>query len=175
MTATRSRAIGAALLVAAFALASTGCDRGPSADPVGDGRDEIRKTAIQYASCMRERGYEMPDPTFDEQGLPRFAGPVEVSKRQDFDSDQRECRTALNTALQAAGVGSKQKATPEQLVAFTRCVREQGLQVADPQPGENLQIDKAVLNSPAWPAAVDACKQHLPPDDAIGLTKTGKK
>lgn len=175
MTAIRRTARGPVPVVVALAIAVGGCAGTPAAGATDDGREQIRTAAVQYASCMRERGYQVPDPTFDEQGLPRFAGPTEVGKRQDLLKDEQECRAGLNTAMQEAGIAGKEKATPEQHVAFTRCVREQGMQVADPLPGEYLEVEKSVLRSPAWPAAVEACRQHLPPGEADGLLGVGRK
>jgi hypothetical protein len=144
------------------------CDR---TEPQPEAADGIRSGALQYASCMRERGYDVPDPTFNDEGLPVFDGPREVGKKQDFQRDHQECRAALNRAYEAAGVRGKQTASADQLLAFTRCIREQGLPMPDPEAGE-LTVDKQVLNSPAWPAAADACKHHLPPEFAnIGKPK----
>jgi hypothetical protein len=160
-----------ALAVGAVLLALTACDGTRPADPDAKKAD-IRTAALNYAACMRERGYQFPDPTFDEQGLPRFAGPGETAKGQDYRSDMRECRPELDRAYAAAGVKGKASPAPEQLVAFTRCVREQGVTIADPDPEDGLVLDKETIRSPAWPVAAQACKHHLPPEYAgIGQEK----
>jgi hypothetical protein len=154
-----------AALAALTVLAA--CDKTAQQPDAGD----IRAAALQYASCMRERGYDVPDPTFNDEGLPVFDGPREVGKKQDFRRDHDECRTALNRAFEAAGVRGKATPSADQLLAFTRCIREQGLPMPDPD-ADGLVIDKQILNSPDWPAAADACKHHLPPDHAnIGQPK----
>jgi hypothetical protein len=159
------------LVVAAVLLALTACGDSRPADPDAKTAD-IRTAALKYAACMRERGYQFPDPTFDEQGLPRFTGPGEIAKGQNYTKDMRECRPELDRAYAAAGVEGKSTPSPEQLVAFTRCVREQGVTIADPDPEHGLVLDKETLRSPAWPAAARACKEHLPPEYAgIGQGK----
>jgi hypothetical protein len=104
----------------------------------------------------------VPDPTFDEQGRPRFGQVPGMVKNQDFDEARKTCAEPLNAAMAAAGVKVDKPDSTESLLPFARCMREQGIDFPDPVPGDPLQIPKAAFNSPAWEPAVQACADTVP-------------
>src|SRR5690348_4255695 len=123
-------------LVLLVALCLAGCSSGGGGQaPAGLAKtDEIGRAAVQFAQCMRDRGYSVADPTFDQDGLPVFGGDLRGAavKNEKFDADRRACGEQLAAAYQAAGVASKKDVKPEDLLGFTRCMRDHGIDIPDP-------------------------------------------
>ncbi|GAB3965183.1 hypothetical protein V1634_00365 [Plantactinospora veratri] len=126
------------------------------ADPAG----ELRAAGLHFSSCMRERGYDVPDPVFDERGFPGFAEP-ELRGDPRYEADRAECRVALDAAAVAAGAPTRDELA-EQLLAFARCMRERGVEMPDPPAGGGLRLDGELLSAPNWRPAAQACREHLP-------------
>jgi hypothetical protein len=149
-----------AMLIMALLLA--GCSASP-APPAGLAKsDEISRTAVGFSQCMRDHGHQIADPTFNDDGLPVFNEPDDDRKDPTYQTDRQQCRGPLNDAMVAAGVPN-QKGTPEQWLAFARCMREHGVDMADPTPDNRFSIDKNAYDSPAWQPAAEACGPLLPP------------
>ena len=55
----------------------------------GFDRTELEDTLVEYAACMRENGYDMPDPDFSGSGAGPGAGPGggALSLAAGFDED----------------------------------------------------------------------------------------
>jgi hypothetical protein len=62
-------------------------------------------------------------------------------------------RDGASASPPAAGDDERQR-------QFVECLREQGVDVADPQPGQPLELDKA--NDPATRDALRACREFAP-------------
>jgi hypothetical protein len=151
------------LLLAALCLA--GCSSGGGQAPATLAKtDEIGRAAVQYAQCLRDHGYSVADPTFDQDGLPVFGGDLRGAavKNEAFDADRRKCAEPLNAAYQAAGVTSKKDVKPEDLLGFTRCMRDHGIDIPDPSADGMLELPKTMYSSPAWEPAKQACELLLP-------------
>jgi hypothetical protein len=134
--------------------------------------EEISRTAIGFSQCMRDRGHQVADPTFNDQGLPVFQ--EQGRGEPAYEADRQECRTPLNEAVQAAGVPNP-KGNPEQWLAFTRCMRENGVELPDPTADNRMIIDKNAYDSPAWQPASQACGSLLPPEMRDVLQPPGPK
>ncbi|MCE7001416.1 hypothetical protein LWC34_00955 [Kibdelosporangium philippinense] len=155
------------LIITAVVLA--GCQSAPA--PAAPGKsEEISRAAVGFSQCMRDRGHQVPDPTFNDEGLPVFQEP----SGEGYQADRQECRKPLNDALIAAGVPN-QKGSPEQWLAFARCMRENGVDMPDPTPENRFVINKAVYDSPAWEPAAQACGSLLPPGMRSLLQPPGPK
>ena len=153
----------AVLLLGALA----GCDSSDDASgggPAGLAKtDQIGQAAVQFAQCMREHGYPVPDPSFDQDGLPQYGETLgSMAKNDDFDRVRQGCAEPLNAAYQAAGVPNKKEVKPEDLLGFARCMREHGIDIPDPTTEEPLAIPKNAFTAPAWPPAKQACESLLP-------------
>jgi hypothetical protein len=152
--------------VVIFAVLLGGCTAANSStDPTGMAKtEEIGRAAVQFAQCMRDHGYQIPDPTFDEEGFPVWGDvPGAVpEKGAEFEENQRTCMEPLRAAYQAAGVPNNKEVNAEELLAFTRCMREHGIDIPDPTAEEPLEIPKDAYNSPAWQPAAQACGSLLP-------------
>jgi hypothetical protein len=145
-------------LIVLLALLLAGCST-PTAD---QGGDDVAKAAMDFVKCMRDKGFEMPDPTFDDDGMPHFGEMRGAVKDPDFDAARRTCAEPLNAALAAAGKEVKKPTDTSVLLPFARCMRGQGIDFPDPVPEQPLEIPKAAFNSPAWEPAVQACADTVP-------------
>lgn len=158
--------LGAALLVAL-----TGCSSGPGEGiaSAGGTPSATRKPASdeekaqEFAKCMRDNGVDLPDPEPDGNGGFDYgmadAG-VDVSD-PNFRKAVRACRDKL------PGGGKDYLDDPEvqaQLREFAQCMRDNGVDVPDPDPdggfgGGLADIDR---DSPAVKKAMEACQDKLP-------------
>jgi hypothetical protein len=122
-----------------------------SASASGDGR--------KLAQCMREHGVDMPDP--DPNGVP---GNTKI------DRDSPAFKQAIEACKQFMPYGGDlSKVDPklvDQLREFTKCLRENGLDVPDPDPNSATfglegmaNLDQ---NNPTVKKAFEACQSKLP-------------
>jgi hypothetical protein len=156
-----------------------GCDSnsdGPGGGAAGLAKtDQIGQAAVQFAQCMRDHGYQVPDPTFDQDGLPQYGETLgTMAKNDDYDHIRQTCFEPLNAAYQAAGVPNKKEVNPDDLLGFARCMREHGIDIPDPTTEEPLAIPKSAFTSPTWAPAKQACESLLPQSWRAALDPNGK-
>jgi hypothetical protein len=152
-----------ALAVALCAIGLVACGGGSSGGASGSGggassgnresaADE-EETQLEFAECMRAQGVEVEDPkpgkslTIGDEGDP-------ATKEAIANCDNR-----LGVAGQelSAEEGEEFK---EGWLAFAQCVREHGVDMADPEflgPGK-VHLDRSAAESPAFEAARQACE-----------------
>jgi hypothetical protein len=154
-----------AIAMALCVIGLVACGGGGSSSG-GNGESDSREEAgIEFAECMREHGVEMEDP---EPGQS-----ISIDGRDD---------PATKSALAACDdkLGDGQELSPaedeefrEGWLAFSQCVREQGIDLADPEfPGSGkvlLGIAGVDTSSPAFEAALEACEDEAPDSDAVGI------
>jgi hypothetical protein len=132
----------------------------PTTSPGGS--SDPQQAALAYARCLRQHGIDLPDPTFDAQGrmaqqLPRGVGP-----------DDPKFKAADQACQQYAPGGEPEKVDPQtqqQMLAYARCMRQHGINIADPKPGEGINVDAshgANPEDPKFKAADQACQQDAP-------------
>jgi hypothetical protein len=108
---------------------------------------------LEFAKCMRDHGAEVEDPkqgtslTIEDNGDPATKKALAA------------CKGKLGNAGQelSAEEGEEFK---EGWLAFAKCVREHGLDMADPTfkgPGKVL-LDQSATSSPAFEAARETCQ-----------------
>ncbi len=152
------------LLLGVLLLA--GCTANSAPQPAGLAKtEEIGQAALGFAKCMREHGYQVPDPSFDDQGLPVYGdlrGGVVTEKNAEFDQIRRDCAAPLDTAYRNAGVRNAKEVKPEELLGFARCMREHGIDIPDPTAEDLMAIPKNAFTSPDWEPAKLACESLLP-------------
>ena len=154
--------IGAAVLALGLLAGCDSSEGGGEAAGLAK-TDEIGRAAVQFAQCMRDHGYPVPDPSFDQDGLPQYGENLRsITKNEDFDRIRASCAEPLAAAYQAAGIPNAKKVSPEDLLGFARCMREHGIDIPDPTTEEPLSIPKTAFSSPAWQPAKQACESLLP-------------
>ncbi|UJW32923.1 hypothetical protein L3Q67_03790 [Saccharothrix sp. AJ9571] len=119
-------------MVVCLALALSACaGEAPEQPP----QQQQSSVYLQYAQCMRDNGVQVPDPRADDPSA-MYEGVDTASAA--FESADRTCGAILADVVQ-----ERQKQDPEQLkhqqeelLALAKCLREQGIQVPDPVPGQ---------------------------------------
>jgi hypothetical protein len=173
-TARGTRVAGLALAVLAVATA-TGCGSGAApaggsgggsaaASAAGGGGGGTPEDAVRWARCMREQGVDVPDPA--------PGAPVRIT------GDGRDA-AAMDAATKACAAyapkldldPARQQQVQQEVLAFTRCMREHGVDLPDPQaradgsvvigrPGQGGRVPDP--QSPAFRQAQEACASLLP-------------
>jgi len=150
---------------------------------------ETQDAFRQYAACMREHGIEMQDPSSDGGG-PRVvkpnggSGPSNVMSvggatvtglspdDPAFKSADAACKHFIEGAIANAQKNLDPKEVEkmkQQALNFAKCMREHGVDMPDPQFGENgtmTQSIKVDADSQQFQQAQEACKQYQP-DGAV--------
>ena len=164
--------VAAALAVASLVIA-VGCGGGddapevarlPAATPAttstGDGGSE-RLAGIEYARCLRDHGVDVRDPGPDGSiviDMPDTAKAV-------VDQAQRACREFLPRGHQLDP--EERDEVLAAMTKFTRCMRTEGIPMADPFTGPNGGVGFTVPSgvnplSRKYKSAEAACRHHLP-------------
>jgi hypothetical protein len=140
-------------------IASVGGNSQPpstSSTQQGNTDEQPRK----FAKCMRDNGVNVPDPGPDG-GMGGMQGVDRTSPA--FQKAMDACRSML------PGGGDLSKLDPkmlDQLTQLTKCLRDNGLDVPDPDPNSPTLGMEGMANldreSPAFKKAMEACKDKIP-------------
>jgi hypothetical protein len=147
---------------------------------------------LAFARCMRENGVDMPDPdTSGGAGVVTFrAGPASGGQRIDADSDtfgkaHDTCKHLMGDAGPMNLTPEQQQEMQDQALAFSRCMREHGVNMPDPSFGGEGQVmmkigpdDGLDPNDPEFQEAQQACGSAFGPGGAkagVGLSVGGGK
>jgi hypothetical protein len=138
--------------------------------------------AIAFTECMRENGVEMEDPTVDADGNVMPGRPTDLPENDEDGGVQirrGELGEELQTAFEECGdllegtafgfTRGDQTELQDQLLELAQCLRDQGLDVADPdlsnppsgEPDEDgpFGID---FQDPEVQAALELCEEFMP-------------
>lgn len=148
--------------------------------PVGEALDS-EAAAIAFTDCMRENGVEMEDPTVDADGNVVPGLPTNLPNPEDGDESigaglGEEMQGAFEECgdlLEGTAFGFTRGDVTElqdELLDLAQCLRDQGLDVADPDlsagagggagPGGGpFAID---FEDPEVQAALEVCEEFLP-------------
>jgi hypothetical protein len=171
MTRTRIGLVPGLLLVLALAVAACGGGgKGSGVASLGDGKatattspsgsSDPEQGALAYGRCMRQHGIDMPDPKIDAAGhmaqqLPPGVGP----DTPKFKAAEQACKQYLPDGGPPDKVDQQAQ---QQLLAYTRCMRQHGINIADPKPGGGIHVDGVSPEDPKFKAAEQACQQYAP-------------
>ncbi len=143
-----------------------------AADGQADAGEDGEEAMLSFAQCMRDNGIEdFPDPTVGEDGTLQFAPPGGEDGPLGGDADelvrvaQEECGDILATLPVGPGGNTADDLTIETFVAFSECMREEGIEDF-PDPGPDGLPDLQALQqldttAPAFQAAVDVCTDEV--------------
>jgi hypothetical protein len=162
----------AATVFAASALALSACgSEGEAGGSAGDrNRQEARDAALAFAQCMREHGVDMPDPTFEGNGVLQ-RGPDQSAPRATVEEAEDACKEKRE-AMEPSEPPSEdeQHEMKERALANARCMREHGIEnFPDPTFGENGEIQLRLSrdsgidpNDEEFKEAQEACRSTMP-------------
>jgi hypothetical protein len=137
-------------------------DKATSTTSPGNSGKDFKQMALAYARCLRQHGINMPDPKFDANGHMAMQMPSGVGP------DDPKFKAAEEACKQYAPPGEPEKVDPQvqqQMLAYARCMRQHGINIPDPKPGEGIGVDgsKGVNpEDPKFKAADQACQQYAP-------------
>jgi hypothetical protein len=172
------RLLGLAAVIAVLAVAATACGSDSDSSGVaqaGDGGADSTTTTgtgttpvaaggaeqaqLDFAQCMRDEGLDFDDPRPDANGNLQFQPPTGDFDQAAFQDGLEVCQDLL------AGAGSVLPDTDstefqDAQLEFARCMRDEGVDFPDPQPGQGLgaragQID---TDDPTTAAAIETCQ-----------------
>lgn len=176
----------ATLTCAAVALLVTACggsaDGGGVASVSGAGGSSAAASAapqadteqqlLDYVGCLREQGLDVPDPEVDADGNVVInpgagAGPGAAGFDQEaFTAAQQVCGEVPDGVL--GGADADDSELQDGALQFAQCLREQGLDVADPDftggagPGaDGGPFGDLDMDDPAVQAALEQCQDLL--------------
>jgi hypothetical protein len=142
--------------------------------------------ALKFAQCMRAHGIDMPDPTFNGRGGAAIR--IQGGSPQKAQKAQEACKQYM-PRIGGSGPGKLDAAAQERALKFAKCMRENGVDMPDPDfSGGGVQLrahggsssgngtDSAGQgpnpNDPTFQKAMKACRSFLGGDG--GFTTTGK-
>ncbi|MEN3536837.1 hypothetical protein AAH991_17115 [Microbispora sp. ZYX-F-249] len=167
------RALAAALgLAPALALALAACGAAPADDgiasaggaastatakPSAPGPADRQEAQLKFAQCMREHGVDMPDP--DPDGRVRIIG-----KKGDEAKTQKAMQACEHFMKDAVGdkLGGDDPEMRDRMVKFAQCMREHGIDMPDPAPGQGIQVKMKPGQQKAMDEAQKACEEFAP-------------
>lgn len=144
------RAFGVVILASVAGVSACGGGGGDSSDGIaslgtgdavstettvaGDDQDKI----LAYTACLREQGLDVADPTFDADGNMSggLFGPDSGidPQSEEFQAAQEVCGDLIDGVLlggRGGGGNFDPEAMQEATLAYTECLRDQGLDVDD--------------------------------------------
>jgi hypothetical protein len=145
-------------------MAPMGCSSHGSAhaNAAPSSASDLGSAALQVAKCMRGKGFDVPDPTFDADGVPNFHEDPAQRGNAAYEAARAVCRKPFNDAWVASGRSNQKTQGAQDLLAYAQCLRQNGVNVADPDPSGNWSLSKELMSSPAWARASTACAGKLP-------------
>ena len=148
-----------ALTLALCALGLMACGGGGSSASGGansgshESAADEEETQLEFAECMRSEGVEVEDPQPRESLVIGDTGDPATKKAL------AECDHKLGIAGQELSPEEGEE-FKEGWLAFAKCVREHGVDMADPEflgPGK-VHLDRSATTSPAFESAREACQ-----------------
>jgi hypothetical protein len=163
----RARAAPLATLML-VALIVAACGGGEEREDEGGlSEADVQEAGLNFARCMREKGFDVPDPEPGVEGLRGL--PMDGDRRNEpgFREAERDCRKHLEGLV--AGLDEEQRREFEDArLGFAQCMRKEGFDVPDPRSGADpgAAFGELDLEDPRVQEAVDACSNRLP--DLVG-------
>lgn len=137
----------AAVPMLALALVACGSEA-PKGDAAPEAADSSTQTADEWhlslAKCMRDEGIDYPDPV-EGQGLP-------FENTDSFKVAFETCGEKIGPSPRAESVDPDSPEMRELALKTAKCLRDQGVDVPDPQKGGFLDVP-----SDASDEALEAC------------------
>ncbi|WP_194409670.1 hypothetical protein [Microbacterium cremeum] len=149
-TTKKSRYIATLLLalpliavLSACGAADTRGDDGSSPDPQASQApqfDSFEEYQLGFAECMRDKGIDMADPADGGQSI----GQADDAFMEAAEACQTEMGMPPARESGSDNVGPSSEELRQQHLEIAECLREHGVDVPDPGPGEELAIPSDV-------------------------------
>ncbi|MFD9949761.1 hypothetical protein ACFWYW_03425 [Nonomuraea sp. NPDC059023] len=141
--------------VASVASAKPSASASASATTTADPQEQARK----FAQCMRDNGIDMPDPDPNAK-----MGGLKIDIK---DVNKEAFKKASEACKQYRPFRDRADLSPEDLErlrGYAACMRENGVDMPDPDPNGGFGGKRPALNAddPAFKKAVEACRAKFP-------------
>ncbi|MDN3352640.1 hypothetical protein [Actinomadura sp. DC4] len=152
-------------VLALFALAGCGGSHGGSAAASASASANAQDTAVKFAACMRQHGVEVSDPKPGDPGV-----------RMKTRLNETQMNAAMKACQQYRPKGALDPDDPkahDQMLKTAQCLRQHGVDVADPQPGKGIQLH-VTRGDTKVQKAIEACDKLVPkPSGAVRSPANG--
>lgn len=115
---------------------------------------------VKYAECMQGEGLDYPTPNADPNGASEAIDVEAIGGMELFEAADKTCTGKLGPAPAPTGPDGKPMSEEEMMaeaLKLTTCLREQGVDVADPTPGGGISLSDDIPES-----AFEACGLGMP-------------
>jgi hypothetical protein len=146
-------------------LALAGCGGhaagGASSSPTADAQD----TGVKFAQCMRQHGVDMADPKPGERG-------IKITSRQGGQAKLDAAMRACRQYSPKMNMDPNDPKVRDQMLKLAQCLRQHGVQVADPQPGQGIRIQVKKADTKTQ-QAMEACDKLVPRPSGSPTSQNG--
>ncbi len=109
-------------------------------------RVEVEEAILAYSQCLRDQGFDIPDPTFDANGIPQFpsfssyvSDDVTAEQLAEFEVETarmeeavQACRAHLDGVVMPAPDTTDRTETEDAVLEYAACMRSNGIDMPDP-------------------------------------------
>lgn len=122
-----------------------------------------------FAACMRENGVDMEDPGEDGmiKAMPADGGADRETMREAMEA----CRKHMPQMGPGRG-GERSEEQKEGMRKFAECMRDEGIEMSDPDGEGGLAMTKDLREEPGFEDAMEECRAELA---GGGIRVGGKK
>jgi hypothetical protein len=110
-------------------VASLGGSATPTTNASGSEGDDLSQ-ALVFTRCMRQHGYDMPDPQIEGNNVGLQLPNYEGQRAPKFQAAWQACRRYAPNGGQPERPSAEDR---QQALAFARCMRQHGIDLPDPR------------------------------------------
>ena len=118
-----------------------GKDSADAAASTGNAAQSAEDYNIKFAQCLRDAGFNVSDPSDDKDVRNEDAGGDAAA----FNEAAEKCREKLGTPPGASTQGPDDPEILKSSIALAECLRNDGYDVKDPEPGKGLSLDVGTI------------------------------
>jgi hypothetical protein len=107
----------------------SGAEGGATTTTVAPTAEDFEEARLEWAKCMRENGIDVPDPGADGR-ITITRRPGDGANEEDFEKAEKACEHLRQGIAPPGGQAPEQM--QERILALTKCLREKGFNVPDP-------------------------------------------
>jgi hypothetical protein len=146
-------------------LALAGCGGHGGGNAAASPSANEHDMAVKFAQCMRQHGVQVDDPQPGQPGI-RIRSKLSQSAT---DAAMQACRKYSPRG----DINPNDPKVRDQMLKVAQCLRQHGVQVADPAPGKGLRIQLKHPDAKTQ-QAVEACNKFAPqPGSSHSSQKSG--
>ena len=132
------------------------CGGGKSADAAGASASTTADAAqdynLRFNQCLRDAGFNVSDSDSDKDIRTQDVGGDAAA----FNTAVEECEKKLGTPPGASTQGPDDPEILQSSIALAECLRNDGYDVKDPEPGKGLSLDLGTIPDSAIQKCADA-------------------